>query len=224
MAEVSGPGARGHSIAPSLSSPGVAGQGAFGSYGATDNSTGSGAGAGVAVGAAVGVGAAAAVATGVAGAHGLQERPKYVYGQVNSPNQGEDHADDTSEHAHGAYSSEPMAQQTYNAEAYGSYAAYDTQGYTQNYQDNSGGYQDAQREYQGQEGYAVGGYDQAYGYENHPYGHQQQQGTYDAAQYAQYDANQYAGYDQNAYVVTGNAPAAAGSSSDPRHQDAYGGM
>ncbi|KAJ2929670.1 hypothetical protein H1R20_g7432, partial [Candolleomyces eurysporus] len=218
MAEASG--ARGHSIAPSLSSPGVAGQGAYSSsYGATDNSTG-GAGA-AAAGVAVG---AAAVATGVAASQGLQERPKYVYGQVepNQQNSGDDHGDDYSEHAHGAYSSEPMVQQAYNAEAYGSYAAYDGQGYNQNYQDGNGGYQDATREYQGQEGYAVGGYDQAYGYQNHPYGQQPQQANYDASQYAQYDPNHYAQYDQSAYVATGNAPAAG--SSDPRHNDAYGGM
>lgn len=218
MAQVGG-GARGHSIAPSISSPGIAGKGAFGSYGATDTSgSGSGAAAGAATGVAVG---AAAVAAGAS--HGLQERPKYVYGQMEPQQNQDDHPDDASEHAHGVYSSEPMAQQTYNAEAYGSYAAYDAQGAY------NGGYQDATREYQGQEGYAVGGYDQGYGYENHPYG-QNQQATYDAAQYAQYDQyaadpNQYAQYDHSAYVATGSAPAQGSSGRAPvSNADAYGGM
>lgn len=110
------------------SAAGAAGYGATG-YGAT------GYGA-----TAAGVGAAAAGGQ-------LHERPRYTYGQHN-----EEEADDI---AHGVYSSQPQPQMPYNPEAYGSYAVYD--------QHNgpapaAGGYQEATREYQGQQGYVQGGY------------------------------------------------------------------
>ncbi|TEB33275.1 hypothetical protein FA13DRAFT_197977 [Coprinellus micaceus] len=201
---------------PSSSVAGVrSGQGAF-SYGATNSSA-----------SAYSDAAASTAAVAAAGAsHGLQERPKYVYGQSDSAEQQQNNGeDDVSEHAHGAYSSEPQVQQSYNAESYGSYAAYDA----------SAGYQDATRQYQGQEGYAQDGY-AAQGYDaygNHPYGQQQYAQGYDAAQYAQYDANQqyvvdptqYAQYDQ--YATAGQQPAGGSSHAGAhptRNDDAYGGM
>lgn len=243
MAEVASPSSRGlgHTVAPSMSGPGMAGQGAY-TYGATDSS------------AALPSALAAAAAAGAAGgavAAGLQERPKYVYGQTDpSTTQGQAD-DDMSEHAHGVYSSEPQVQQTYNAETYGSYAAYDTPAH------GGEGYMEATREYQGQEGqyaqdgtYVAQGGQEAYPdysqYQNHPYGNGQTYAGYDAnAQqgYAGYDANaqqydpnqqyepnqqydqnqpydqgQYAQYDQNAYAAQG-APAQARP-----NNDAYGGM
>jgi hypothetical protein len=76
-----------------------------------------------------------------------------------------------------------MAQTTYNPEAYGSYAKYDDAG--QGVVGGSG-YQNAEREYQGQQGY----YDQT----------QQQQGYYNQHQQG-YDQQGYAvGYDQQAYA------------------------
>ena len=212
MAEV----ARGHTVAPSIGSPGMAGQGAF-SYGATNSSTSAYSDPAASTTA---VAAAAASAS-----HALQERPKYVYGQADASEQ-QQHSgdDDLSEHAHGAYSSEPQVQQSYNAESYGSYAAYD----------GNAGYQDATREYQGQEGYGQEGY-AAQGYDaygNHPYGQQYAQG-YDASQYAQYDNNQqyvvdptqYAQYD--AYAANGQPAAGTASHAGAhptRNDDAYGGM
>jgi hypothetical protein len=53
-------------------------------------------------------------------------------------------------------------QTAYNPEAYGSYATY---------QDPHAGYQDAQRQYQGQQGYQ--GYDQNAYYDQQQHGHQQ---------------------------------------------------
>lgn len=85
-----------------------------------------------------------------AGPNGLQERPQYTYGQDfrQNGNNRRDQAidDDAMEAAHGgAYSSEPQQQGSYNHEAYGSYAAYENT--------TAAGYQDATREYQGQQGY-----------------------------------------------------------------------
>lgn len=223
MAEV----ARGHAVAPSISNPGMAGQGSY-TYGATDAS---------AYGSDMGGASAAAAA---AAAQGLQERPKYVYGQTDGQQQHAGGDDDASEHAHGIYSSEPQVQQAYNAEQYGSYAAYD----------NGAGYQDATRQYQGQEGYAqdgayaTDGYNASQGYDaaaqgydaynNHPYGQQYAQPGYDASQYAQYDPNQayvvdpsqqqYAQYDQNAYVQNNVQQPQQAGAHPARHDDAYGGM
>lgn len=149
--------------APSISSggPGMAGQGAF-----------------------RGGVAAAAASTPVV----LQERPRYVYGQVQNSEPALD--DDGSEVAHGAYSTQPEVQQPYNPEAYGSYAAYESQA----------GYQEATREYQGQQGYNAN---------NYVYEPQQHQG------YAEYD------YAAASAYADGNAPA---SGSHNAHHGAYGGM
>ncbi|KAG5641616.1 hypothetical protein DXG03_004639 [Asterophora parasitica] len=61
---------------------------------------------------------AAGMAVGVGAT--IQERQMYTYGQ--------NYDDTASDHAHGAYSSEPQMQATYNPEAYGSYA-YSTEGH-----------------------------------------------------------------------------------------------
>ncbi|KAF5379404.1 hypothetical protein D9615_006495 [Tricholomella constricta] len=91
---------RGHTVAPSIGSTNMAGQGAYPYNG--------GAGAG-------GSGAA------------IQERQMYTYGQGYDTNGARD--DDISDLAHGGpYSSEPQMQATYNPEAYGSYA-YSTEGH-----------------------------------------------------------------------------------------------
>ena len=202
-----------HAVSPSVSGPGMAGQGAYttaaasgyGGYGATDAS-----------GAALG---------GAAAANGLQERPKYVYGQSDH-----DHDDHVSDHAHGAYSSQPQPMQVgygsdpfgasgggyggaYNAQ--GSYAAYDAQG----------GYAQATREYQGQEGYtaeggyAAQGYDQQYaqGYE----GQYAAQG-YDAQQPQQHPYNQ--AYDASQYANGQTAASVPQQQKKAAHDDAYGGM
>jgi len=152
------------SAAPSISSggPGMAGQGAF-----RGGVTG------------------AAASTPV-----LQERPRYVYGQEPVHNSEPALEDEGSDVAHGAYSTQPQVQQPYNPEAYGSYAAYESQA----------GYQEATREYQGQQGYNANDY---------AYEPQQHQG--------------YAGYDYAAAsaYADGNAPA---SGSYNAHDGAYGGM
>jgi hypothetical protein len=144
---------------PSISSggPGMAGQGAF-RGGVT----------------------AAAVSAPV-----LQERPRYVYGQEPVQNSEPALDDDGSEVAHGAYSAQPEVQQPYNPEAYGSYAAYESQA----------GYQEATREYQGQQGYNAN---------NYAYEPQQHQG------YAEYDYAAASAY-------------ADGNAHNARH-GAYGGM
>ena len=154
-----------HTAAPSISSggPGMAGQGAF-RGGVT----------------------AAAASTPVV----LQERPRYVYGQDPVPNSEPALDDEGSEVAHGAYSAQPEVQQPYNPEAYGSYAAYESQA----------GYQEATREYQGQQGYNAN---------NYAYEPQQHQG------YAQYD------YAAASAYADGNASA---SGSHNAHHGAYGGM
>lgn len=139
---------------------------------------------------------AAASAAAAAPAVPLQERPKYVYGAaVPAHDSAEEQA---REAAHGgAYSADPQAQTAYNAEAYGSYAKYDDAGagVVGGVGVAVGGvYQDAQREYQGQQGY----YDQS----------QYQQGYYDQSQHQQYydQSTQQAYYDQSQqgqYVVDG---------------------
>jgi hypothetical protein len=86
-------------IISTYSNPGMAGHGAY-TYG----------------------GPAAGMVVGGMNPHDpMQQRPNYVYGQSY---EGDDNASD---HVHGAYSSQPMAQSSYNPEAYGSYA-YSTQG------------------------------------------------------------------------------------------------
>ncbi|KAF8159339.1 hypothetical protein B0H34DRAFT_399641 [Crassisporium funariophilum] len=100
--------------------------------------------------------AAASAASAAAAAVVLQERPKYVYGQDAQGQQQQMHDDEASEMAHGgAYSSQPQMQNAYNAEAYGSYAKYEDVGGDVVGGGPSGGagYQEAQREYQGQQGY-----------------------------------------------------------------------
>ena len=117
----------------------------------------------------------------------LQERPKYVYGQDPTPaNQQLQNDDNGSDAAHGGvYSSEPQAQSTYNPEAYGSYVQYKDVG--NGVSTGSAMYQDAQRAYQGQQGYDYGTHNQsqytAYGYP------QQQQQHY----HADAHANAYGG-------------------------------
>jgi hypothetical protein len=91
-------------------------------------------------------------------------------------------------------------QTSYDAEAYGSYAQYADAGAVAGTGVAAGGYQDAQREYQGQQGYDqnqqvyydqsghVAGYDQA------------QQGYFDQTQYpTQYGYAQQPAYDQAQY-------------------------
>ncbi|KAJ3493497.1 hypothetical protein NLJ89_g11006 [Agrocybe chaxingu] len=135
----------------------------------------------------------------------LQERPKYVYGQdPTAATTGNDAAveDDLSDHAHGAYSSQPQVQAAYNPEAYGSYAKYED-GTATGTAVTTGGYQDATREYQAQGGYAVSGnvYDQQAYYDQSAYA----QGGYDPQTYiAQggYAQQAYAaGYDQTGYAT-----------------------
>ncbi|TFK39696.1 hypothetical protein BDQ12DRAFT_664932 [Crucibulum laeve] len=191
---------RGHTVAPSISGgPGMAGHGAYqGQHGDVNYGA-------AAVGAGVGVGAAVAAGTV------LQERPRYTYGQDYTMNNASNTApaldDDGSEIAHGAYSSQPQMQAAYNPEAYGSYAAYE----------GGAGYQEATREYQGQQGQQQQYYDD----------HQEYQHYYDQQQQHQ----QY-----NDYVVPGTpavtAPAggapssnrAANTRSIVADDDAYGGI
>jgi len=128
--------------------------------------------------------AATSSATIPASGGGLQERPKYVYGQdpsPTSPTSPTSQQHDTVSDAHGgAYSSRPQVQGAYNAEAYGNYAKYDDagDGIVGSVPGGSGAYQDAQRAYQGQQEYDQGHY-----------------ATYDPAHYA-YDQSQYRGYGQ----------------------------
>ena len=122
--------------------------------------------------------AAATAATTPASGGGLQERPKYVYGQDPSPATEQQQHDDTVSDAHGGvYSSQPQAQGAYNAEAYGSYAKYEDvgDGIVGGVPTGTAEYQEAQRAYQGQQGY--------------------DQSHYDPAHYA-YDQSQYQGYGQ----------------------------
>ncbi|EKM81569.1 hypothetical protein AGABI1DRAFT_83050 [Agaricus bisporus var. burnettii JB137-S8] len=66
---------------------------------------------------------------------------------------GQRSADEMDDMSRGIYSAQPQQQMAYNPEAYGSYATYA--------QDNhvaAGGYQEATREYQGQNTYGPGGY------------------------------------------------------------------
>lgn len=193
-----------HTVSPSISGPGMAGQGAYtsapaagyGGYGATD-------------------------ASGAALGGGLQERPKYVYGQSDGS---------SDDHANGVYSSQPQPMQVgYGSDPFGpaggSYNAYDAQGSYAAY-DAQGGYAQATREYQGQDGYAVTaeggyaaqGYDQQYaqGYAAQGYeGQYAAQGQPQQHPYNQaYDASQYA---------NGQTPAAP-VQKKAAHDDAYGGM
>ena len=120
--------------------------------------------------------AATAAPTTTVTTGGLQERPKYVYGQ--DPKHPDDIASDI---AHGgAYSSQPQVQSTYNAEAYGNYAKYEDvgNGIVGGVPGGAAMYQDAERAYQGQQGYDQGHH-----------------GTY-PSHYAAYDPSQYAGYAQ----------------------------
>ena len=126
--------------------------------------------------------AAAAAATTPASGGGLQERPKYVYGQdPSSTNQQQQHDETASDTHGGAYSSQPQVQGDYNAEAYGSYAKYEDvgDGIVGSVPAETAVYQDAQRAYQGQQGYDQSHY-----------------ATYDPAHYASYDQSQYQGYGQ----------------------------
>lgn len=221
----------GHSVAPSVSSAGIAGQGAGSyTYGATGNSAAAAATAASTTSAASAYSdnpadSAAAATAAANAARGLQERPKYVFGQVDGAGGQQGSDDDASEHAHGAYSSEPHVQQAYNPETYGSYAAYDNGA-------GAGGYQDATREYQGQTGYAQDGQYQgqyqeyaAHGYDQYAqHGYEQQYGQYDAQQYAVADPGQYGGYDQGAYAATGGAPVQQGGAHPAGNAAAYGGM
>jgi hypothetical protein len=136
---------------------------------------------------------AAAGATTPASGGGLQERPKYVYGQDPSSSGQEQQHDEAASDAHGGvYSSRPQVQGAYNTEAYGSYAKYEDvgDGIVGSVPTGTAVYQDAQRAYQGQQEY-----DQSH-YAN-----------FDPADYA-YDQAQYQGYDQQphgqAYAMGSN--------------------
>jgi len=148
--------------------------------------------------------AAGAAATAAASGGGLQERPKYVYGQDTSrPHQQWHHDDIASDIAHGgAYSSQPQVQSAYNAEAYGSYAKYEDvgDGVVGGVPAGNAMYQDAQRAYQGQQGY-----DQS---QSQYVGHGQQH------PYAAYDYSR-----QHQAYAAGSNNAGAGA-----HADAYGGI
>ena len=155
--------------------------------------------------------AAGATAT-VAG--GLQERPKYVYGQdptpVNQQRQQDDVATDVAQG--GPYSSQPQPQSAYNAEAYGNYAKYEDvgDGIVGGVPAGTAMYQDAERAYQGQQGYD-----------------QNQYVTYDPSHYATYDQAQYEGYVQQQHAAYDYAQQHqqhyhSGSTSDAAN--AYGGM
>ena len=112
---------------------------------------------------------------------GLQERPKYVYGQDPSLTSQQQQHDDAVSDAHGGvYSSQPQAQGAYNTEAYGSYAKYEDvgDGIVGSVPTGTAVYQDAQRAYQGQQEYDQSHY-----------------AIYDPAHYA-YDQSQYQGYGQ----------------------------
>jgi hypothetical protein len=127
--------------------------------------------------------AAATPATPASGGGGvLQERPKYVYGQnptttnqqEQQQQQEEQQHDDAASDTHGGvYSSQPQIQSAYNAEAYGGYAKYEdvSDGIVGSVPPGTAVYQDAQRAYQGQQGY-------------------------DQRHYASYDRSQYQGYGQ----------------------------
>jgi len=124
----------------------------------------------------------AATAATVAAGGGLQERPKYVYGQDPSPTSQQQQHDDTVSDAHGGvYSSQPQVQGTYNAEAYGSYAKYEDvgDGIVGSVPTGTAVYQDAQRAYQGQQEYDQNHY-----------------ATYDPNTHYTYDQSQYRGYGQ----------------------------
>lgn len=121
---------------------------------------------------------------------GLQERPKYVYGrdptvtnqQQQKQQQQQQQHDDTASDGHGgAYSSQPQVQNAYDAEAYGGYTKYEDVGggVVGGVPAGTTAYQDAQRAYQGQQGYDQSHY-----------------ATYDPAHYASYDQSQYQGYGQ----------------------------
>ena len=140
---------------------------------------------------------AATAATTPASGGGLQERPKYVYGQDPSPTSQQQQHDDTASDTHGgAYSSQPQVQGAYNAEAYGSYAKYEDvgDGIVGSVPAGTVVYQDAQRAYQGQQGYDQSHY-----------------ATYDPGHYASYDQSQYQGYGQQQQY----------SEQQPHHAQAY---
>ena len=182
----------GHNVAPSISSITGAGMAGFGSAAAAAASTEATPPSQVLANA----NAASAAAAGTP----LQERPKYVYGQVPEATTAaqqeiDEHA--AAEASNGAYSSQPQSQESYNAEAYGSYAHY-AQYDAAAAAVGDAGYQDVQREYQGQQGYdASQAYYDPNAYAAAGYGQQvPQQGYYDQQAYttdynqAQYDYSQ----------------------------------
>lgn len=226
----------GHNVAPSISSMTGAGMAGFGSAAASTEATPPSQAL---------ANANAASATAAAAAAALQERPKYVYGQVPEATTAAQH--EANEHAaaeasNGVYSSQPQAQESYNAEAYGSYAQY-AQYDAAVAAAGDAGYQDVQREYQGQQGYdASQGYYDPNAYA--PAGYDQQvpqQGYYDQQAYAtdytqaQYDySQQQQAYDQTQYAQAQYQPEAqtgyqpphpyATSPSAAKGDAAYGGM
>lgn len=141
----------------------------------------------------------AAATSAATAASVLQERPKYVYGQgvtttsekqqdQDQDQQQQQQHDDAVSDAHGgAYSSEPQVQNAYNPEAYGHYAKYEDigDGVVGGVPAGTTLYQDAERAYQGQQGY--------------------NQGHYDAAHYASYDRSQYHGYGQQQQQAYGHS-------------------
>ena len=148
----------------------------------------------------------------------LQERPKYVYGQDPSvANQQRQHDDSASEIINGAYSSQPQAQRPYDAEAYGNYAKYEDvdNGVVGGVPTGSAIYQDAQRAYQGQQGYDQGHYGtyDASHYDQSRYGQQQQQQHVVAYGYPEEQQQQHYAF------ATGSNQQGAGA-----HGDAYGGI
>lgn len=125
--------------------------------------------------------ATATAATIPASGGGLQERPKYVYGQDPSSTSQQQQHEETASDAHGGvYSSQPQVQGAYNTESYGSYAKYEDvgDGIVGSVPTGTAVYQDAQRAYQGQQEY-----DQSHN------------ANFDPADYA-YDRSQYQGYGQ----------------------------
>lgn len=173
--------------------------------------------------------ASAALAAASAASAPLQERPKYVFGQPLDNEHDAATADDASENAGGVYSSQPIMQMEYNPEAYGSYAKYEDVAHT-------GGYQDAQREYQGQQGYYDNqqynqGYADHQGYAVGGYDQQQHQayvvsdGQYDySAQHAQYAAAGAYETQQQQEAYQQPHPYANNSAVGGGHDAAYGGM
>ncbi|KAF8902430.1 hypothetical protein CPB84DRAFT_863927 [Gymnopilus junonius] len=152
---------------------------------------------------------ATAGAAAAAAAAALQERPKYVFGQPVQNEHGNATEDNASETAGGVYSSQPVMQTDYNPEAYGSYAKYEDVAHT-------GGYQDAQREYQGQQGY----YDQNQYDQGYNQGYMDQQG-YVVGGYDQQQHQAYVVQDGQYDYSAQHAQYAAAGAYDTQHQGAY---